>query len=95
MSTANPCYVHAPFPILLDKLPLVAQHHLNVEILFAADYLDKPSVRDEARVRDFLQSENLRCTFHGPFMDLSPGAFDSRIREVTLQRFLHLLDIAK
>ncbi len=91
----KPFYIHVPFKMLPEKLPLIAQHKVNVEILFNANYLDDPLPETEAKVRKFLAAEGLGCTFHGPFMDLSPGAFDLRIREVTCQRFMRVMDIAK
>ncbi|MCI0469750.1 MAG: sugar phosphate isomerase/epimerase, partial [Nitrospirae bacterium] len=37
---------------------------------------------------------NPSISFHAPFMDLSPGAIDSKIRRATIERFNQLLDIA-
>jgi sugar phosphate isomerase/epimerase len=34
-------------------------------------------------------------TIHAPFMDLSPGAVDEKVRAITIQRFSQILDIAE
>jgi sugar phosphate isomerase/epimerase len=34
-------------------------------------------------------------TIHAPFMDLSPGAVDSKVRQATIERFTQVLDIAE
>ena len=37
----------------------------------------------------------LPCTIHGPFIDLSPGGFDSKVVTATRERFLQALKLAK
>ena len=33
-------------------------------------------------------------SIHAPFIDLSPGAVDSKVRKATIERFSHVLDIS-
>ncbi len=87
-------YIHAPFEILLEKFDLIEQAKVNVEILFGANVLDTLDDSDLGRVKDWLNKNGLLCTFHAPFWDMSPGAADARIRQVTLERYLHIIQIA-
>ncbi len=43
----------------------------------------KPSIGNE-----------LEITLHGPFMDLSPGGVDQRVKEVTSDRFIKTIELA-
>lgn len=71
-----------------------ADHKVFPEIYFSGDDLDVVKAQDIQAVAEELSRNRLGCSIHAPFLDLSPGAFDSKIREATLQRLLHTLDIA-
>lgn len=88
-------YIHIPFELLLEKFDLVEQVAINVEILFSGDTLDSLQDRDLDRVKNWLNKNNLLCTIHAPFRDMSPGGADSRVRQITLERYLHVIQIAK
>ncbi len=87
-------YVHLPFAVLAERLKQVIQRKINPEIYFNADFLDAPDASLLAKVSDELKDNSLCCTFHGPFMDLSPGAVDKNIRQVSIQRYKSLVHIA-
>jgi sugar phosphate isomerase/epimerase len=83
-------FVNAPFIQLQDHLlDLFIEHNLQPEIGLEGDLLYTQSIDDFQKVADKLQSNNLGCTLHAPFFDLSPGALDHKIREVTRNK-LHL-----
>jgi sugar phosphate isomerase/epimerase len=88
-------YIHVPFEILLDKFDLIQQAEVNVEILFSGDTLDTLQDRDLDRVKNWLRKNNLLCTMHAPFVDMSPGGIDSKVRQVTLERYLCVIQIAR
>jgi sugar phosphate isomerase/epimerase len=88
-------YIHIPFELLLEKFELVERAAINVEILFSGDALDSLQDRDLDRVKDWLNKNKLLCTIHAPFRDMSPGGADARVRQVTLERYLHVIRIAK
>ncbi len=56
--------------------------------------LDSISSGDILTVRKILE-HNPSLSIHAPFMDLSPGAVDAKVREITINRFTHVLDIAE
>jgi sugar phosphate isomerase/epimerase len=86
-------HIHIPYSRTAQYLGLIRQHRLDLEIYFSGDSLDLLTLEDAAllgRSLDYGPS----LSFHAPFMDLSPGAVDARVRAVTLERFHHTLDLA-
>lgn len=87
-------HVHVPFERIPDYLHFIEEYRLNLEIYFSALCLDRVENTD---------IKELKCKFayapsfsiHAPFMDLSPGAADERVRAVTVERFQQIFDIAE
>jgi len=79
--------------MLLQNLDGILDFGLQPEIYFSGVTLDHLSPQDVERVARKLTLKNIPVTFHGPFMDLSPGAVDERIREVTVYRFNQVMDL--
>ncbi len=88
-------FVYTPFPIFVENLPELIQRGLSPEIYINADVLDRATGQEITKVRRLLSENALTCTIHGPFMDLSPGAVDKKIRELTCQRFTRLLELVQ
>ncbi|MFA5182448.1 MAG: sugar phosphate isomerase/epimerase [Syntrophales bacterium] len=87
--------VHIPFHFLCEQyLPRVLQYGMNPEISFNSATLDTYRETDYRRVADKLGDAGLRVTFHAPFMDLRPGAIDPRIRRVSEERIMQVLNLA-
>jgi sugar phosphate isomerase/epimerase len=85
--------VNVPFPMLLENLEGILQRGLQPEIYFSSKTLDHLSWKDVERVSQKLRQKNISVTFHAPFMDLSPGAVDEKIREITASRFSQVMDL--
>lgn len=90
----NKIHVHIPYPKVGDHLILVRDNRLNLEIYFPSSALDSLKQDDIRRFRDKLDY-NPSLSIHAPFMDMSPGAVDSKVRAVTLERFSYVIDIAE
>jgi sugar phosphate isomerase/epimerase len=90
-------FVHTPFHLFDEAIPTLAELDLAPEIYFNAQHLDQLALDKKPLVRaaERLQKYGLPCSFHGPFLDLSPAAFDPEIASVTKKRFLHLFEIAE
>ena len=90
-------FVHTPFHLFDEAIETLARLELAPEIYFTASHLDqlaldqKPLDKALAQLKEY----NLPCSFHGPFLDLSPAAFDPAITAVTRERFLALFDLAE
>lgn len=89
----NP-HVHVPFHRIEDYLQFIKENRINLEIYFSSQSLDTVNDSDVASLKERL-GYPLSFSIHAPFMDLSPGAVDSKVRKITIERFSHILDIAK
>ncbi|HSR10045.1 MAG TPA: sugar phosphate isomerase/epimerase family protein [Thermodesulfobacteriota bacterium] len=87
-------HVNVPFPMLAGNTDAVLQTGLQPEIYFSGAVLDRISMPDVERTSEALARARVPVTFHGPFMDLNPGAVDDRVREITALRFRQVLDLA-
>jgi sugar phosphate isomerase/epimerase len=86
--------INVPFPLLVKNLERVLDIGLQPEIYFNAATLDELNWAEVRKASRELGRKNLPVTFHGPFMDLNPGAVDEKIREVTLRRFEQVFALA-
>lgn len=89
----NP-HVHVPFQRIEDYLKFIRANRLNLEIYFSSQSLDSINDSDIVRLKEKLDY-GPSFSIHAPFMDLSPGAVDSKARKITIERFLHIFDIAE
>jgi sugar phosphate isomerase/epimerase len=89
----NP-HVHVPYHRIEDYLHFIKENRINLEVYFSSRSLDTLKSSDVIRLRENLDY-NPSFTVHAPFMDLSPGAVDSKARAVTMERFSHTLAIAE
>ena len=86
---------HVPFRYLLGQhLSLFIERQLHPEISFNSAELDACRKEDVRRIADRLHASGRSITLHAPFMDLRPGAIDDRIRQVSIERFEQLFEIA-
>ncbi len=89
----NP-HFHIPYDKLGEYLPFLKKHLLNLEIYFSSNSLDTIKAADIKRLQEMLDYQ-LALTIHAPFMDLSPGAVDSKVRAVTIERFSQIFELAE
>lgn len=87
-------HVHIPFSRLSEHLALIREKSLNLELYFSGELLDSLTLSDVRKAMEILDHKP-SLSFHAPFMDLSPGAVDSLVREATMKRFNQILDIAE
>lgn len=87
-------HVHIPYPRIGEHLYLLEREGISPEIYFPSSSLDTITERDILSLKKGLDYTS-SISIHAPFMDLSPGAVDSRVREVTVARFSHILDISE
>jgi hypothetical protein len=72
-------HVHIPFDRVQEHLDFIKENRLNLEIYFSSAILDTitdTSVFAISKMLDYSPS----LSFHAPFMDLSPGAVDSKVQ---------------
>lgn len=86
-------HVHVPYQKIGSYFRFIREHRINPEIYFSSRALETFHYAEFSKLMDQLD-HTPSITIHAPFMDLSPGAVDAGIREVTLERFSHVIDIA-
>ena len=87
-------HIHVPYSRLSEYSDFIKENRLNLEIYFGSAVLDSVSLADIQGLRRMFDY-GPSLSFHGPFMDLSPAAVDSKVRKATTERFFHVLDIAE
>jgi len=84
---ADMVQVNIPFTMLSESYAdRFIAYRLNPEIGLDAEALDTYTFSHMQKMAERLRGAGLSITFHAPFMDLSPGSPDSKIRELTRNR---------
>ncbi|HUL23324.1 MAG TPA: sugar phosphate isomerase/epimerase family protein [Thermodesulfobacteriota bacterium] len=92
--TMTVIHTNVPYSMLLHRIDFAVQNQIHPEIYFSAEDLDACDEEDLQRLSSTLQRNQLETSIHGPFMDLSPGGVDQRIKEVTRDRILKTIQLA-
>jgi len=87
-------HINVPYSMLLQRIDFAIENRIHPEIYFSAEDLDSCRDEDVKRMAEVLHRKELEITLHGPFMDLSPGGIDPKIKEVTSNRFLKTIELA-
>jgi len=88
-------HINVPYSILVRRMNFAIENRINPEIYFSGQDLDTCREADVKHLADTLRQNGLEVTIHGPFMDLSPGGTDRRIKEVTRDRFSRTIELAR
>ncbi|HSB07381.1 MAG TPA: TIM barrel protein, partial [Thermodesulfobacteriota bacterium] len=88
-------HINVPYPMLIDRVDFAIKNRIHPEIYFSGNDLDTCKEKEAKQLAETLQQNRLEVTIHGPFMDLSPGGVDRRIKEVTLDRFSRTMELAR
>jgi len=88
-------FFNVPLDFLLTHEELLAQFPVNAEIFVDGEHLDTVTPELVTRVRGIFEKRGLRRRVHGPISEMVLGAFDPRIREVTLGRFSEAIEFAE
>jgi sugar phosphate isomerase/epimerase len=86
-------HVHVPYHRIEDYLTFIKANRINLEIFISSESLDEINNSHIISLKEKLDY-NPSLTIHAPFMDLSPGAVDRKVRAVTIERFTRIFDIA-
>jgi len=87
-------HISIPYDILIQRQDEIIGMGVNPEISMSSETLDNCDETDIRRLSDALKKAGLSCSMHAPFMDLAPGAVDSKVRRVTEERFDQVLHSA-
>uniref|UniRef100_A0A7C4AJU8 Sugar phosphate isomerase/epimerase n=1 Tax=Thermodesulfovibrio aggregans TaxID=86166 RepID=A0A7C4AJU8_9BACT len=87
-------HIHIPYGRIYEFIDIIKNERLDLEIYFDAKSLDSITDEDILKLKKAL-SYKPSLSFHAPFMDLSPGAIDSKVKNITIERFGQMFDIAE
>jgi len=90
---SNRIFYHVPIHRLINNLDHYLCLGVNFEIYINADFIDGHKKEDIDRVNKGFQKKGILKRIHGPFIDLCPGSFDARVRQLSQERILAGLDI--
>ena len=88
-------HVNVPYAMLLQRIDFLVKNRICPEIYFSAEDLDACRDEDVKHLAETLHQNGLEITFHGPFMDLSPGGVDRKVKELTLDRISKTIGLAQ
>jgi sugar phosphate isomerase/epimerase len=94
MPDASQLHAHLPWLRRGEFLPRILDLGLAPEIAFKGPELDKQPVSQLAAVARLVAANGRRPTVHAPFFDLSPGAMEPMVRQITLKRLTQALQAA-
>ncbi len=87
-------HAHLPWQRRAEFLPHILKLGLAPEIAFKGPDLDDLPAAGLNAIAGELAGCGRRPTVHAPFFDLSPGAMEPRVRQITLQRLTQALEAA-
>lgn len=87
-------HAHLPWMRSREFLPRILDLGLAPEIAFKGPELDDLPAERLATVAGLIAATGQRPTVHAPFFDLSPGAMEPMVRQITLQRLTQALQAA-
>lgn len=85
-------HAHIPYEKINTHRELLNRYKINLEVYISSHVLDTVESSELTSLKDKLNYDP-ELTIHAPFMDLSPGAVDSLVRRVTVERFSKVVDI--
>ncbi|MBM2837493.1 MAG: Xylose isomerase domain protein barrel [Deltaproteobacteria bacterium] len=91
----TPIHVNVPYPLLKDRTGFLIELSLNPEIYLSGNVLDTIKKEEFAESCKLLKKAGLSITFHAPYLDMSPGSPDLKIRAVVLERMNQVMDMAE
>lgn len=85
-------HAHIPYEKIEAHRSLLEKFKINLEVYLSSSVLDTVEPEEIISLKERL-NYTPELTIHAPFMDLSPGAVDSLVRKVTIERFSMVVDI--
>lgn len=87
-------FINVPYEMLLARLDFALQNRFLPEIYFDGNALDTAGQDDIDRLSMILSEKEIDVALHGPYMDLSPGGVDAKVKAVTLERIGKTMELA-
>ncbi len=86
--------INAPYRMVRDNIRRIKGLDVGVEVYFNNDSIGDVDEAHVVETGKMLKGEGIRCTVHAPFMDLSPGAVDRDVRNITKEKLKKTVTMA-
>ena len=87
-------HIHVPYSEFKRYEAFLRENRFSIELYLNTTAIDGISEADLHGLKDSLDWEHT-LSIHGPFMDLSPGAIDSKVAEASLYRYLQVMSFSE
>jgi len=87
-------HVHVPYAKFKEFEPTLRANRLSIELYLGSQSIDGITERDLHTLKESMGWGHT-ISIHGPFMDLSPGAIDSKIAAASLERYLQVISFSE
>jgi sugar phosphate isomerase/epimerase len=88
-------FAHVPYWFLQKDLQLVLERRVNPEVYISGEAYEGLNLEELATIAAAFREHGLKCTMHGPYVDLNPGSTERLVRKATLRRYHQTLDAAE
>ncbi|MEI6153592.1 MAG: sugar phosphate isomerase/epimerase family protein [Deltaproteobacteria bacterium] len=89
-----PIFINVPYKLVGANIERVAGLGVGVEVYAENNTLDELDMGDVKELGRKLRDSGIMCTAHAPFMDLSPGGYDRRIRTLSKDKIKKAVEMA-
>ncbi len=86
--------ITVPYELVEPNLGRIVSLKLGTEIYLENNLLDDLKENNVKELAKKLKDHGIICTCHAPYMDLSPGGHDRKVREVTVERLKKSIEVA-
>lgn len=87
-------FINVRYKIVRELVPKIVSLGSGVEIYIDNNTIEEVTKEDARELGRLLHDQDIPASIHAPFMDLSPGAFDRRVRELTEEILKTTVEIA-
>jgi sugar phosphate isomerase/epimerase len=89
-----PIFINVPFKMIEANIERIKGLDVGIEVYAENNILDDLDMGDAKELGKRLRDSGIMCTAHAPFMDLSPGGYDRRIRALSKDKIKKAIEMA-
>jgi len=89
-----PIFINVPYRLVGANIERVAGLGVGIEVYAENNILDELDMGDVKELGEKLRDSGISCTAHAPFMDLSPGGYDRKIRTLSKDKIKRAVEMA-
>jgi len=89
-----PIHINVPYKMVEANLKRIIELRLGVEVYANNDVIDNLDMNEVGKISRMLKYNNIACTVHAPYMDLSPAGFDKTIKSISKDKIKKSVEMA-